>query len=146
VRRIERMWPLVARATGYSMPPGDQELLDSFRDLRHYFEHLEDRAPGKPEQSQLVSETVDGDELRIKVGLQQDSMGRIVLGERTFDVTNRGFAAIEAVMKRNHEQMRNSCLHQVRKHFIANPSDIPAPEDVPFPSLVSLGGGPEPNQ
>jgi hypothetical protein len=53
------------------------------------------------------------------------------------DVTPRGVAAVRSVLQRNWDEIKLSSLDLVRKHFEANPSDIPRPEHVKHDLLAS---------
>jgi len=74
------------------------------------------------------------------MGLKVDDQGRIVLGGVAVDVTPSGLATVRAVLKRNWEELTPSALELVRKHFEADPSQIPGPEEVDHRLLASTGG------
>lgn len=140
VGRIERLLLIAAKAAGHKVPRADGELLSAFRPLRDYYEHLEDRLPGRKNDAETVTETHDEHEWRVTMGHTVDDRERIVLGKVAVDVTPRGVAAIRAVLKRNWDQLEPSALAMVRKHFEADPSDIPGPEAVGHRLLASTGG------
>ena len=140
VARIERLLPIAARATGYKIPKEDRELLAPYRTLRDYFEHLEDRLPGGKNYVASASETEADGEWRFRMGLTLDAQQRIVLGGVAMDVSPRGVATVRVVLRRNWEQLKPSALATVRKHFEADPSDIPGSEAVTHDLLVSTGG------
>ena len=138
--RIERLLPIAARAAGYKIPKEDRELLAPYRTLRDYYEHLEDRLPGGKNYVVSASETEADGEWRFRMGLTLDAQERIILGGVAVDVSPRGVAAVRVVLRRNWEQLKPSALAMVRKHFEADPSDIPSPEAVTHDLLVSTGG------
>ena len=74
------------------------------------------------------------------MGLTLDAQQRIVLGGVAMDVSPRGVATVRVVLMRNWEQLKPSALATVRKHFEADPSDIPGSEAVTHDLLVSTGG------
>lgn len=137
VTAIRDLLPLVARASGYKIPAADRTVLNSYLPLRHYFEHLEERVPGKSRQAEVVSERIAEAVWITKIGFEADQDDRIILHGQPIDVTTRGLEAVEDVISRSYEAMRSTCLDQVREHFIQDPSDIPSPEEVPYRPLMS---------
>lgn len=139
VGRIERFLPIAAKAAGHKLPMADRELLATFRPLRDYFEHLEDRLPGRKNYDPVASEEeVDGN-WRIRMSLTLDTQERIVMDGVAADVTTRGVATVRAVLGTHWEALKPSALALVRRHFEANPSYIPGLEAVDNDPLVSLG-------
>jgi uncharacterized protein (UPF0335 family) len=141
VGKIERLLPMAARITGYKIPLADRQLLASFRTLRDYYEHLEDRLPSGAKYDPTKSEQEQNGEWSIKVGLDRDDQDRIIIGGTTVDVTTRGVADLQTVVRENWEKLRQSALEMVRKHFECDPSNIPPPEvinDRPFLSTNEL--------
>jgi hypothetical protein len=59
IRRLEMFLPAAARSCGFRIPPADMEILRNYEPLRHYYEHLEDRLPGRNEAHEGVVETDD---------------------------------------------------------------------------------------
>lgn len=137
VGRIERFLPIAARASGYKIPKEDRDLLQSYRWLRDYYEHLEDRLPIGKNYDEGVAETHDERKWRVRMGLTLDAQERIVLGRVAVDVTPRGVAVVRAVLRRHWYEIKPSSLTLVRKHFEADPSDIPRPEHVRHDLLAS---------
>jgi hypothetical protein len=144
VGRIERLLPFAAKAVGYKIPKDDLEQLKSYRVLPDYYEHFEDYLPGRQDPRQegitVVTEEEVGDEWRSQLGFSIDDQERVVIGGKTVDVTGRGLAAVEAVLRRNWEALHPSALQMVRSFFEANPSDVPGPEAVRSKLLASTGG------
>lgn len=140
VGRIERLLPIAAKAAGHRVLREDQELLRTFRPLRDYYEHLEDRLPGGKNDAETMSETNNEDEWRLTMGHRLDDLERIVLGKVAVDVTPRGVAAVRAVLRRNWDQLQPSALGLVRTHLVADPSAIPDPKEVEHRLLVSTSG------
>lgn len=136
--RIARLFPLVERATGFSMPSKDAAIFSSYKPLRDYFEHLEERVPGRSKQNEVVSEFQDDIEWRVVAGFNRDDLGRIVIDGQAIDVTSRGLAALEDVIQRSYPSVRNGALAQVQRHFQQVSAPVPRPEQVPFKALVSI--------
>lgn len=140
VGRIERLLPIAARAAGYKMPKVDRDLLASFRPLRDYYEHFEERLPGGKNQAEVVREVEENGKWHIRMGLHVDGQSRIVIEGRAIDVTPRGLRAVEDVLHRTWQQLRVSAIAEVREYFEANPSEIPGPEAVDETLLVASSG------
>jgi hypothetical protein len=138
VAAIDGLLPLVAKATGYKISKEDKDVLRSFTPLRDYFEHMENRAPGKSRESEVVSEYDDGRVWRVVSGFHTDEFDRILLNNRPIDVTSRGCEAIEEIVARNYVEMKASCLEQVRRHYLQGFKPIPSPSEVPYVPLVSV--------
>lgn len=138
VMAIDGLLPLVARATGYKIPPADKAVLAAYKPLRDYFEHIEDRAPGKSRQAEVVTEHQDEHQWRVVHGFLVDEDDRIILNDQPVDVTMRGLHVVEEVVARSYLGMKASCLNQVRDHFAHEPSTLPSPDDVPYKPLVSV--------
>ncbi len=140
VGRIERLLPIAAKAAGYKIPIRDRELLASYRPLRDYYEHLEDRLPGGRKYPESEVEREQDGEWRIRVGLTLDDQERVVIDGVAVDVTPRGVATVRAVLRGNWEQLKPSALAMVRKHYENDLSGIPRPEEVNTERIVSTGG------
>ncbi len=139
VGRIERFLPKAAKAAGHTILEVDRDLLATYRPLRDYYEHLEDRMPGGSKYAAAEAEEERDGELHIRMGLNLDSQGRVVMGGVTADVTLRGLADVRAVLRNNWEKLKPSALTLVRNHFMADPSHIPNREVVSDNLLLSLG-------
>lgn len=137
VAAIDGLLPEAARAAGYKVPKPDKDVLHSYVPLRDYFEHMENRLPGKSYASEVVVEFDENGVWRVKSGFQIDGLGRILLKGKAIDVTSRGLAAVEDAIGRSYEAMRLSVLEQVRDHFARSTDDIPAPDQVPYEPLLS---------
>ncbi len=138
VMAIDGLLPLVAKSTGYKIPPKDKAVLESYKPLRDYFEHMENRAPGRSHQAEVVKEFRNEDMWRIESGFETDEKDRIILNGQPIDVTTRGLEAVDEVIARNYLAMKVSCLNQVRDHFLDDPDSIPTPNQVPYHPLVSV--------
>ncbi len=138
VAQIERLLPIVARSAGYKIRKEDRDLLETYVQLRHYFEHMDERLPGGKHQNEVVTETQNRGEWHLKHGFAHDGDGRIVINDRAIDVTTRGLTAIEEILKRVWEPLRQSSLEDVRKHFISNPNEIPDVDQIEVPILFSV--------
>ncbi|MDQ3692495.1 MAG: hypothetical protein M3464_02550 [Chloroflexota bacterium] len=139
VGRIERLLHLASRAAGHTFRPADQALLHPYRQLRDYYEHLDERLPGGGNYAPADHEEERDGQWYIRIGLDLDHLERLVLKGVAIDVSPRGVAAVHEVLKRNWEQLSISTLTLVRKHFERDPSNIPLPSDVKHNLLVSLG-------
>lgn len=138
VMAIDGLLPLVAKSTGHKISHKDKSVLESYRPLRDYFEHMENRAPGKSYQAEVVTEFQDGNQWRIESAFATDAEDHIVLYGQPIDVTTRGLEAVDEVIARNYLAMKVSCLNQVRKHFLNDPSSVPTPDQVPYKPLLSI--------
>lgn len=138
VMAIHGLLPLVAKSTGYKLPRAYKEVLESYKPLRDYFEHMEERAPGKKHQSEVVTESLDGEKWRIASGFKFDDEGRMVFKGKTIDLTTRGLEAIESMLDRVSLEIRASCIQQIRDYFLQYPESPPSPEQVPCELLVKV--------
>lgn len=138
VAQIDRLLPVAARAACYKLPKADRDILTAYTPLRHYFEHLDERLPGKAHRAEVVTESADKHEWRIQIGLACDAQGRIVIGGHPIDVTSRGVEAVESVVRRTWEGLRASALEEMRKHCLNNSNQIPQPKQVRQDLLVSV--------
>lgn len=138
VMAIDGLLPLAERATGYKIPKEDRAVLQSYKVLRDFFEHMENRTPGKSHQAEFVTEHQDEYLWQVVMGFEVDGEDRIVIKGHRIDVTTRGLHAVEDVLARNYLAMRASCLQQVRDYFIQNPSDTPNPAQIRYAPLVSV--------
>ncbi len=138
VTAIHDLLPLVEKASGYKIPPADRAVLASYLPLRHYFEHLEERVPGKSRQAEVVSERIADGVWFTTISFKVDQNDRIILHGKPIDVTTRGLEAVEDVVSRSYEAMRSSCLNQIRDRFIRHPLEIPSPSEVPYRPFVSV--------
>lgn len=126
VGRIERFLPIVARAAGYRIPQADLNLLAAYRPLRDYYEHLENRLPGGSAAAEAVTEEEDDERWQVRMALPVDDQGRFVINGVAADVTPRGMVNVEEVIQRHWDQIEASALGLVRRHFEANPTNIPS--------------------
>ncbi len=161
VKHILTFLTIVAESAGHEISQEDREFLDHYRDLRDYYEHFENRLPGKPHEGAVVEKTISDEGYRVTGGLKVDSQGRlllkvakkdergksvrdtdgkIILAEKAFDVTPRGMRKINAIVEENWRQIRKKAIDGLRQHFITHPEDIPPPEAVEFVLMVRPGG------
>lgn len=140
VGRIERFLGIAAKAAGHKIPKEDHKLLATFRELRDYYEHMEDELPGRKNYRADEHEEEREGELRLRPGFTMDAQERIVLNGVTVDVSGGGLRAVEALLQRHWVGLRDDALDLVRKHFEADPSTIPPPEAVDQNLLVSVDG------
>lgn len=149
VQRICSFLRIAADAVGYQIPQPDLEFLDEFRHLRNFYEHWDERLPGKRNEIALVTRTTTPDEYRFRGGLETDEFDRIIVVEprkpvpvaHIVDVTDAGVERIERITRETWEKVREHAIENVRAHFVANPAEpIPPPESVDQSLLISVGG------
>jgi hypothetical protein len=148
VQHIHSLLIVVAAAVAYEIPPDDLSYLDEFRFLRNHFEHWYDRLPGKTNEAGLVTKALTADEYHVTGGLQTDEKNRFIVIEpkksgpvtHVVDVTNDGMARIEQIVQETSAKVKEFAIEQVRAHFIADPQDVPSPEDVRDDLLFTVGG------
>jgi hypothetical protein len=140
VGRIERFLEIAAKAAGHKIPQEDRELLAGFRELRNYYEHMEDELPGRKSYNAAEAETERDGTFRMKIGFTLDGEERIILNGVVVDVTPRGLGIVETVLQRHWNGLKVDALALVRKYFENNPSAIPSPKDVRYEPIVSVGG------
>jgi hypothetical protein len=75
VNRIRILLPHALKAAGLSLEKADRETLKEFEELRHFYEHIENHLPGKPNPGPSVIEEDDGTYWRIIFQLPLDSTG-----------------------------------------------------------------------
>lgn len=136
VVQIARLLPMVAKAAGCKIGKADLDILLAFEPLRDYFEHLDQRLPGKPRHAEVVTESEGEKYWRLEMGFETDGQDRIVINGKAIDVTTRGVRAVERVVVDAQKKARESTLESVRKHFAATPVGIPSPEKVRKNPLV----------
>lgn len=144
VAQIERLLPTVSRAAGYKIPKTDSETMASYVPLRHHFEHLDERLPGRTNQQEFVIESQDERHWRVEIGFEIDNQSRIVIDGKAIDVTTRGLRAIEDIFQRLWEPLRHSSLEEVRKHYQRNPGDIVGPSRIAQRLLMSVNDKAQP--
>lgn len=128
VSQVLRLLPEAARGAGIELSEEDREYLETFKNLRNHFEHLDERLPGREKKGRIV--IMQPDELRMVLGLQVDELGRVIVNGTAVDVTGRGVEAVRRIVDGTVEAIRAACLGQVRQHFAVDPEQIPAPESI----------------
>jgi hypothetical protein len=142
VMAIAKLMPLAAKSVGHKIPAEDRAVLNAYKPLRDYFEHIEERLIGKTHAAESVKESSDGREWRVVAGFDVDDQGRIVINDKPIDVTSRGIAAIDGVVQRFYVGLKQSALAQVRAYFSQHPDLIPDPGQPLYKPLVSVFTGP----
>ncbi len=140
VMHLHKLLQKATAGAGHVIPQNDLEVLNAYRDLRNYYEHIENRLPGHVNAGEVVRETITEDEWRIESGLQTDDQGHILLKGKAIDVTARGLERIEEVVQRHWDLLKPAALDGVRRYFETNPSNIPPPGTVNRGLLVSTRG------
>jgi hypothetical protein len=160
-KHILTLLKIVAESAGHEINQEDLDFLDHYRDLRDYYEHFENRLPGKTHEGAVVEKTITNEGYRVTGGLKVDSLGRLVLKvakkdergksvrdtdgkfileEKAFDVTSRGMRKINEIVEGNWRLIRKEAIRGLRQHFIAHPENIPPPEAVEFTLMIKPGG------
>lgn len=136
VGRIQRLLEKLARETGYKLNGGDRRLMEGYRDLRDYYEHLEGELPGarSGKQQNGVEETIE--EIHITFGLEMDVEGRTILGDKRIDVNSQGLRAIEDLVERVYLGSRGAAIGKVQTYFQKHPDTIPS-RNVVDPTLLA---------
>jgi len=129
-----------AEGAQYNIPAEDLAVLTAYRDLRHYYEHIENRLPGNVNAAEVVRETSTEDGWHIESTLDVDDHGRILFKGQAIDVTAKGLERVEDVVRRTWEQLNPAALDGARQHFLHHPEAIPSPGDVQLHLLARLGG------
>ncbi|HSH58676.1 MAG TPA: hypothetical protein VK988_03345 [Acidimicrobiales bacterium] len=137
---LHKLLQKAAEAAGYQIPKEDLDVLNAYRGLRNYYEHIDERLPGHVNAREVVRETSTEEGWRIQVGLETDHQGRVILKGQSIDVTARGLDRIEEVVRRTWDQLKPAALDGVRQHFLHDPTNIPSPSDVQHKLFVELGG------
>ncbi|MGH7964182.1 MAG: hypothetical protein ACRERD_20560, partial [Candidatus Binatia bacterium] len=138
---VSQLWRLLRKAAsgiGFTIPPEDLEFLGSYRNLRNYFEHIDQRMPGEIHASEGVLETISDQGLTIESGLKVDLLGRYIVNGVPADVTPRGLQAIEDIVRRTWERITDAGIAEVESFFVEHPSRIPDPRLIQQSLLTSV--------
>lgn len=136
---VAKLLSIATRPTGHKISADDRRVLHQFEGLRHHFEHLEERLPGKPRQADIVREIDDESGWGLEVGFQFDAHGRIVIGDEVYDVDNHAISDFDRVARENVVRMRTSAFGEVVLYFIAHPDLIPDPSVIQRKPMLTLG-------
>lgn len=139
VGRIDRALRNIAAVTGYEIENTDSSTLVGYRDLRNYFEHMENELPGgkkERDKAKIDPSILTND---VMFGLRNDDTGRTKVGNKTVDVTGRGLDALESIIQKVCEGCESECLKKVEAFFETNSENIPDIDDIDISSLVSIG-------
>lgn len=79
VMHLHKLLKKAAEGAEYEIPGEDLDVLNAYRGLRNYFEHIENRLPGQVNATEWVRETITENDWHIEVGLEVDNEGRTVL-------------------------------------------------------------------
>lgn len=134
---LHKLLKKAGEGAGYEIPEQDLAVLNACRDLRNYYEHIENRLPAHVNAPECVREAITEHEWHIQSGLKVDDQGRIILKVHPLDVTGRGLERIEEVVRKTYENLKPAALDGVQRYFEANPQGIPGPEYVQQDLLVS---------
>ncbi len=141
IERIAKLLPAAAKTSGYKLPLTDRKLLDNYEDLRHYYEHLEDRLPGGKNDTEACIEIDDGRGWRIVMELPINKTdGMIEIRGKRIDVSSDAVMDVTLVMQRAWRDLKAHALAEVHKYFLDNPEQIPDSNEVREAILAQLGG------
>jgi hypothetical protein len=135
--RIAVLLPIAARASSVKIDSCDQNVLNAYEGLRHHFEHIEERLPGKKHAAEYVTEWEENGEWKIQMEFGVDSAGRFVINGTAIDVTDEGLREIERVAQKVWEKINQQTIEEVRTYFTKHPADIPDPSAVDSSLLFS---------
>lgn len=57
VMHVHKLLTKAAEGAGYTIPADDLAVLNAYRDLRNYYEHIDERLPGRVHAGEVVRET-----------------------------------------------------------------------------------------
>src|SRR5215204_5471485 len=98
-----QLWMLVqkaAAAAGYSIPQDDLAFLNSFRPLRTYSAHIDNRLPGEANQDEVVTEIDDERGWQVIVGFEIDEQDRVIIKDQAVEVNDPGFRRVDEIIRR----------------------------------------------
>jgi hypothetical protein len=123
-----QLWMLVQKATaaaGYAIPPDDLAFLNSFRPLRTYSAHIDNRLPGEANQDEVVTEIEDERGWQVIAGFEIDEQERVIIKGQAVEVNDPGFARVDEIVRRTLGALKPSAIAQMHKYFVQYPEDIP---------------------
>jgi hypothetical protein len=123
-----QFWMLMkkaAAAAGYTIPQGDLDFLNSFRPLRTYSAHIDNRLPGEANQDEVVTEIEDERGWQVIVGFEIDEQERVIIKDQAVEVNDRGFARVDEIVRRTLGALKPSAIAQMHQYFVRHPEDIP---------------------
>jgi hypothetical protein len=141
IERISELLPRATKTSAYKLSSTDRSLLENYKDLRDYYEHLENRLPGGQFDKEACTEIEDERGWRVIMELPiNKSDGMIEIQGSRIDVSSDAAMDVTLVMQRAWADLKAHALAEVQKHFLANPEAIPEPIDVRDAILAELGG------
>lgn len=114
-----------ASAADYTIPPDDLAFLNSYRALRTYAAHIDNRLPGEIHQDEVVTEIEDERGWQVIVGFEIDDQDRIIINGQAIEVNDRGFEHVDEIIRRTLGALKPSAIAQMHQHFVQHPEDIP---------------------
>jgi hypothetical protein len=140
VNRIRILLPHALKAAGFSLNKADRDTLEEFEELRHFYEHIENHLPGKPNPGPSVAEEGDDTYWRIIFQLPLDTTGQISFNGKTIQVDSRGATRVQTLVKRAWWRMAPSIIAETEKYLRKHPHRIPDPRTVDSGWEVKIGG------
>jgi hypothetical protein len=123
-----QLWMLIrkaAAAAGYDVPQDDLDYLNSFRPLRTYSAHIDNRLPGGINQDEVISEIETERGWRIIGGFEIDELDRVVINGQAIEVNDRGFERADKIARSTLAGLKPSAIAQLHQYFVQHPETIP---------------------
>jgi hypothetical protein len=123
-----QLWMLIqkaAAAAGYTIPQDDLAYLNSFRPLRTYSAHIDNRLPGEVNQDEVVTEIEDERSWQVIAGFEVDEQDRVIIKGQAIEVNDRGFDRVDEIVRRTLGALKPSAITQIHQYFVQHPEDIP---------------------
>lgn len=134
-----QLWMLMqkaAAAAGYTIPQADLGFLDSFRPLRTYSAHIDNRLPGEVNQDEVVTEIEDERGWQVIAGFEIDEQERVIIKGQAIEVNDPGFERVDEIVRRTLGALKPSAIAQMHQYFVKHPEDIPPASAVRRGSLT----------
>lgn len=123
-----QLWMLVqkaAAAAGYPIPPDDLAFLNSFRQLRTYSAHIDNRLPGEANQDEVATEIETDRGWQVIAGFEIDDQERVIIKGQAVEVNDPGFERVDEIVRRTLGALKPSAIAQMHQYFVQHPEDIP---------------------
>jgi hypothetical protein len=138
--KILKLLPAVLTPAGVRIPDEDVEFLKTFINLRHHFEHIDERLPGGDKEDWLVRR--EGD--TVAIGLDVDSQGRPLVRGNSVEVTAQGYDRIMSIVAHVIDTSRTTYLSRLRKLYQEHPALVPALDTIGRGLAERVGRPPTP--
>lgn len=128
--QLWQLLPRAAAAASYEIPQSDLDFLNTFRPLRTYAAHIDNRLPGGTNQHEVVTEIPTNDGWQVIVGFEIDHQDRIVINGQPIEVNERGFRRVDEIVRRTLGALKPAAIASLHQYFVQNPENIPPPSAV----------------